>query len=79
MALERDRISAAKIMISQKIGGLFDRSLPVPDLSTKFDDQEVNMLRHLSRTIMSEIGYWMYNATKSCVVEGAPCVCLLPC
>src|SRR5438105_774257 len=53
---ERTGLIEAKAIISSKIGGLFDRSTPSPDVNTKFSLEELAFLRSLSRSVMSELG-----------------------
>lgn len=59
-------------LISSRLGGLLSDVYPPPGPTSKFTSEELENIRTLSRSQMTNIALWIRNAVKKCIVEGAP-------
>ena len=72
VANEDHELLNARNLISSRLGGLLSDVHPPPGPTPKFTSEELENLRTLSRSQMTDIALWIRSAVKKCVVEGAP-------
>ncbi|KAF8419653.1 hypothetical protein EV426DRAFT_267297 [Tirmania nivea] len=69
--VETQYLDSAKQLVASRLGGLLSE-YPPPGATSKFTNEELEYLRGLSRSQMTDIALWIRSAVRRHVVEGAP-------
>lgn len=68
---ESQYLDSAKQLVASRLGGLLSE-YPPPGPTSRFTNEELEYLRGLSRSQMTDVALWIRGAVKRHVVEGAP-------